>query len=72
MRFDSLEQVNDNLTIRGSDTMKANSVDNEANGQVPLSFPALKSATFIQLSGVITECVIRKYIYISLLRTDGG
>ncbi|KAF7173985.1 hypothetical protein CNMCM5623_006252 [Aspergillus felis] len=55
VRFDALEQVNGNLSMRGSDTVATNYLDNEAYGQLPLSFPALKSATFIQFSGVITE-----------------
>ncbi|RHZ53050.1 hypothetical protein CDV55_103402 [Aspergillus turcosus] len=55
VRFDSLEQVNGNFSMRGSDPIATNALDNEAYGQLPLSFPALKSATFIQFSGMITE-----------------
>ncbi|KAF4187956.1 hypothetical protein CNMCM7927_002833 [Aspergillus lentulus] len=55
VRLDSLEQVNGNLSILGSDTIATNYLDNEAHGQLPLSFPALKYATFIRFSGVITE-----------------
>ncbi|KAF4260255.1 hypothetical protein CNMCM8057_002356 [Aspergillus fumigatus] len=55
VRLDSLEQVNGNLSIRGFDTIATNFLDDEAYGQLPLSFPALKYATFIQFSGVITE-----------------
>ncbi|EDP54168.1 conserved hypothetical protein [Aspergillus fumigatus A1163] len=65
VRLDSLEQVNGNLSIRGFDTIATNFLDDEAYGQLPLSFPALKYATFIQFSGVITECVISICIYIS-------
>ncbi|EAW18244.1 uncharacterized protein NFIA_081910 [Aspergillus fischeri NRRL 181] len=55
VRLDSLEQVNGNLSIRGSDTIATNYLDDKAYGQLPLSFPALKYATFIRVSGVITE-----------------
>ncbi|PKX98447.1 uncharacterized protein P174DRAFT_500108 [Aspergillus novofumigatus IBT 16806] len=55
VRLDSLEQVNSNLSIRGSDIIAANYLDDVAYGQLPLSFPALKFATFIRFSGVITE-----------------
>ncbi|GFG25721.1 hypothetical protein IFM61606_05674 [Aspergillus udagawae] len=55
VRFDALEQVNGNLSMRGSDTVAADYLNKEAYAQLPLSFPALKSATFVQFSGVITE-----------------
>jgi hypothetical protein len=55
VRLDSLEQVNGNLSIRGSDTNATNYLDDEAYGQLPLSFPVLKFATLILFSGVITE-----------------
>ncbi|RHZ44434.1 uncharacterized protein CDV56_102305 [Aspergillus thermomutatus] len=53
VRFDSLEQVNGSLSMRGVDTVAKNYLDNEAYNQLPLYFPALRSATFIQFSGVI-------------------